>query len=101
MTPAPAEVTLLSLERMAREAIANRERMRETMGSAFDGPAELALVLRRRSPPRGTTVRLAGRFGPRGEVLCCPSDHEVTAMFKADEVLAFVARARAEVARPA
>lgn len=85
-------MTLAELERAALEAIETRKRLRAELGDAFDGAAEMSLVLRRRTEPRGNFVRLCGK----GEFLASPADGEVLAMFKADEVLAWVRAERAK-----
>ena len=51
-----------------RNAIAERARMRTELGDPgtgypWHGPAQLMLVLKRKGPPSGRTVRLFGRAG--------------------------------------
>lgn len=54
--------------------------------------AEVMLCLPGRSPT-GERVRLAGRHGgPYGEVMCLNAVGETVAMFRADQVLAWMGR---------
>lgn len=54
----------------------------------------IRLVVPSRRPPRGEKIRLAGRGGPRGEILCSATKGEYTCLFAAREVLAWLERAQ-------
>ena len=84
-------MTPLELEIAAQLAIGRRARLHAEHGPAFDGPAELPLVLWR-LPPRGRRVRLSGSAGPWGEVLDSSKPGQVVAMFGAAAVLAYARR---------
>lgn len=80
-----------------RNAITERARMRAEMGDPgtgypWNGPAQLTLVLKRKTPVLGRTVRLFGRAGgPAGEFIAETGESEVLAAFGAQEILDWLA----------
>lgn len=86
-----------NLERWANEAIARRDALRKEHPGLFNSPAQVTLVLKRE--PRGDRMRLAGRHGPLGAVLCSAADGEATVAFGASDILAWVHRTRKRIAQ--
>lgn len=65
------------------------KQLRDEAQKRIDEGAE-SLVLVMPGPARGETRRLFGRRGPRGEILCENSEHEVVVRFMAAAIIAYL-----------